>query len=90
VVSAPELVEWDDATVVARVGDGDVRAFEQLVVRYQSPMYRLALRMLARSGDAEDVAQDVFVTAWRRLPEVPPEQWAGLQAAFAAPVRDCS
>lgn len=62
--------ELDDATLVARAASGDVRAFEQLVGRYQAPMYRLALRMLADRGDAEDVVQDVFLTAWRRLPEL--------------------
>jgi hypothetical protein len=36
--------EWDDATLVARAGDGDVHAFERLVTRYQRSMYRLALR----------------------------------------------
>ncbi|MEV6781493.1 sigma-70 family RNA polymerase sigma factor [Streptomyces sp. NPDC051098] len=57
----------DDATLVVRARDGDVRAFEVLVLRYQGPMYRLALRMLASRGDAEDVVQEVFLTAWRRL-----------------------
>jgi RNA polymerase sigma-70 factor (ECF subfamily) len=60
----------DDTTLVARAGDGDVPAFEQLVVRHQPAMYRLALRMLTSSGDAEDVVQDVFITAWRQLPEL--------------------
>ncbi len=57
----------DDATLVVRARDGDIRAFEVLVLRYQGPMYRLALRMLASRGDAEDVVQEVFLTAWRRL-----------------------
>jgi RNA polymerase sigma-70 factor (ECF subfamily) len=60
----------DDATLIARASAGDGSAFEQLVVRYQAPMYRLALRMLSHSGDAEDVVQDVFVTAWRRLADL--------------------
>jgi RNA polymerase sigma-70 factor (ECF subfamily) len=60
----------DDTTLVARAGDGDVPAFERLVVRHQPAMYRLALRMLTSSGDAEDVVQDVFITAWRQLPEL--------------------
>ncbi|MBB2938252.1 RNA polymerase sigma-70 factor (ECF subfamily) [Amycolatopsis bartoniae] len=60
----------DDATLVARARDGDIRAYEELVRRYQGPMYRLALRMLASAGDAEDVVQDVFLTAWRRLPQL--------------------
>jgi RNA polymerase sigma-70 factor (ECF subfamily) len=63
-------VELDDATLVARARDGDVPAYEQLVRRYQGPMYRLAARMLASRGDAEDVVQDVFLTAWRRLPQL--------------------
>lgn len=60
----------DDATLVARARDGDIRAFEQLVRRYQRRIYQLALRMTASSADAEDVTQEVFVTAWRRLPEL--------------------
>jgi RNA polymerase sigma-70 factor (ECF subfamily) len=62
--------EWDDATLAARAGDGDVHAFERLVTRYQRSMYRLALRMLGDAGDAEDVVQEVFLAAWRGLPEL--------------------
>jgi len=60
-------VELDDATLVARARDGDVPAYEQLVLRYQGQMFRLAMRMLASRGDAEDVVQDVFLAVWRRL-----------------------
>ncbi|SDW62968.1 RNA polymerase sigma-70 factor, ECF subfamily [Amycolatopsis xylanica] len=60
-------ITLDDATLVARARDGDTNAYEQLVRRYQGPMYRLAMRMLASTGDAEDVVQEVFLTAWRRL-----------------------
>lgn len=57
----------DDVTLVARSREGDLRAFEELVRRYQGPMYRLAVRMLANRADAEDVVQEVFLLAWRRL-----------------------
>lgn len=66
-MSVVEAAALDDATLVARSRDGDTRAYEQLVRRYQGPMYRLALRVVGSSGDAEDVVQDVFLTAWRRL-----------------------
>jgi RNA polymerase sigma-70 factor (ECF subfamily) len=59
-----------DATMVARARDGDTHAFEAIVRRYQRPIYRLAVRMLYDTGEAEDVTQEVFVTAWRRLPEI--------------------
>lgn len=59
-----------DATMVARARDGDTHAFEAIVRRYQRPIYRLAVRMLYDIGEAEDVTQEVFVTAWRRLPEI--------------------
>jgi RNA polymerase sigma-70 factor (ECF subfamily) len=62
-----EEVVLDDATLVARARDGDVPAYEQLVLRYQGQMFRLAMRMLASRGDAEDVVQDVFLIVWRRL-----------------------
>ncbi|MEO6085039.1 MAG: sigma-70 family RNA polymerase sigma factor [Umezawaea sp.] len=70
-VAGPPAVErgtaLDDVTLVARARDGDVNAFEQLVRRYQGPMFGLARRMLASSSDAEDVVQEVFLIAWRRL-----------------------
>lgn len=60
-------VELDDATLVSRARDGDIRSYEQLVLRYQGAMFRLSAKMLADRAEAEDVVQDVFLTAWRRL-----------------------
>lgn len=60
----------DTGTLVARARDGDVRAYEEVVRRYQAPIYRLALRMLSSTVDAEDVVQEVFLTAWRRLSQL--------------------
>jgi len=57
----------DDVTLVIRARDGDMAAYEQLVRRYQGPMYRLAAGMLSSKADAEDVVQEVFLTAWRQL-----------------------
>ncbi len=63
-------VELDEATLVARARDRDVGAFEALVRRYGRRIYGLCLRMCGASGEAEDVTQEVFLTAWRRLPEI--------------------
>jgi RNA polymerase sigma-70 factor, ECF subfamily len=68
----------DDATLVVRAREGDVTAFEDLVRRYRVPVYRIAVRILNDPCSAADTAQEAFVTAWRRLPEVRAEQ------AFAA------
>lgn len=61
--------ELDDAVLVARARNGDPRAFEALVRRHQNAMFGVALRILAQRDDAEDVTQNAFITAWRRLPE---------------------
>lgn len=63
----------DDATLVVRAREGDLAAFEGLLRRYQKRIYQLALRMTSNRADAEDVVQEVFVTAWRRLPEIQQE-----------------
>lgn len=62
-----DAVRLDDVTLVVRAREGDVRAYEQLVRRYQGPIFRLAVRMLASWSDAEDVVQEVFLKAWRSL-----------------------
>jgi len=74
----PARAALDDATLVVRAREGDVTAFEDLVRRYQVPVYRIAVRILNDPCRAADTAQEAFVTAWRRLPEVKAEQ------AFAA------
>jgi RNA polymerase sigma-70 factor (ECF subfamily) len=47
--------------------DGNLDAFNQLVERYQQPVYNIALRMLGTPQDAEDTTQEVFVQAWKAL-----------------------
>ena len=56
-----------DAWLVARAKGGDDDAFDQLVVRHQRVLYRLAIRLTGNRADAEDVLQDVFFQAFRRL-----------------------
>ena len=59
----------DEKDLIRRAGQGDGDAFRWLVEAYQTPVYRLALRMCG--GDAalaEDAAQEAFVAAWRGLP----------------------
>ena len=65
-----DAVVIDDATLVVRAREGDLTAFEALVNRYQRRIYQLALRMTRNPADAEDIVQEVFLTAWRRLPEI--------------------
>ncbi|RBO93619.1 RNA polymerase sigma factor [Nocardia puris] len=69
-IDAEASVTPDEVTLVERARDGDMRSYERLVVRYQAPMYRLAVRMLADRADAEDVVQEVFLNAWRRLDQL--------------------
>jgi RNA polymerase sigma-70 factor (ECF subfamily) len=57
----------EDRGLVDRAKDGDARAFEALVRRYERWVFTLALRMVGNRGDAEDVAQEVFLKAYRGL-----------------------
>jgi RNA polymerase sigma-70 factor (ECF subfamily) len=54
--------------LVARARQGDHAAFRELVDRHRDRAYGLALRVLRSAPDAEEVAQDAFVRAWRALP----------------------
>lgn len=57
----------DDQSIVQAVLDGDRNAFRLLVERDQGTVYRVCLRILGRQHDAEDVAQESFVIAYRSL-----------------------
>jgi RNA polymerase sigma-70 factor (ECF subfamily) len=52
--------EIDDATLMIRYRDGDVRAFEVLYRRYQGPLYRYLQRLCRHSEAANDLYQEVW------------------------------
>jgi RNA polymerase sigma-70 factor (ECF subfamily) len=57
----------DDAVDAALATAGDGAAFERLYQRHSPRIYGLAVRM-APSGEAEEMAQEIFVRAWQKLP----------------------
>jgi len=56
-----------DRDLAALAAAGDDEAFAELVRRHERRVYNLALRMLGRSEDARDAAQDAFVACYRNL-----------------------
>jgi RNA polymerase sigma-70 factor (ECF subfamily) len=56
-----------DEELVARSIGGDLDAFNQLVLRWERPIYALAYRVIGREEDARDVCQDTFLRAFRAL-----------------------
>ncbi len=56
-----------DQALVARVQQGDKRAFDLLVSRYQHRIIKLVSRFVRDRDDAMDVAQDTFIKAYRAL-----------------------
>jgi RNA polymerase sigma factor (sigma-70 family) len=56
-----------DNEVISRVLQGEQNAYAELVTRYQRYVFTLVMRMIKNREDAEEVAQDVFVKAYRSL-----------------------
>jgi RNA polymerase sigma-70 factor, ECF subfamily len=56
-----------DAELVAEALRGSQEAFRDLLVRFERPVYTLILRMVRDPGTAEDLAQEVFLKAYRHL-----------------------
>jgi RNA polymerase sigma-70 factor (ECF subfamily) len=63
----PPVTGLDDSQLAARFADGDLRAFDEIVRRHQGRVSALARRLLGWPDEADDVAQDVFVAAFRHL-----------------------
>ncbi len=57
----------DDAALVRAFQAGRAAAFDAIVVRHRRPVYRLCMRFVHNHEDASDLAQDVFVRAFRGL-----------------------
>jgi len=78
-VDAPGEAARDEARLVRAALRGAPDAFSKLVRLHQRRVFRLIGRFFRRREDVEDVAQDVFLTAWRKLStyraESPFEHW---------------
>jgi RNA polymerase sigma-70 factor (ECF subfamily) len=57
-----------DEELVARSIGGDADSFNQLILRWERPIYALAYRTIGREEDARDVCQETFLRAFRALP----------------------
>jgi len=63
-----------EAGLVRRCLAGDEKAYRELVEMYQARIYSLALRMLRRAEDAQDVTQETFIRMFRALDRYDPER----------------
>ena len=68
-MSAPEqsAIASDEVQLVERARAGDLEAFEELLGRHQQRVMRVVLSILKEPMDAEEVAQDVFLTVFEKI-----------------------
>ncbi len=59
---------WTDEDLVARSKGGDLDSFNQLILRWERPIYAFAYRVIGREEEARDVCQETFLRAFRSLP----------------------
>lgn len=67
------MKDLDDWELVALAQAGDMRAFGEVVRRYQVPVMHFCQRMLGSAQDAEDLAQESFVRLYRYLHRLEPQ-----------------
>src|ERR1043165_5290838 len=56
-----------DSDLITRAAGGDATAFQALVERHRSMVYRVAYQFAGNHYDAEDIAQEVFIKVYRSL-----------------------
>jgi len=56
-----------DKELVERAKQGDLRAFDMLVLKYQRRVFRLVSRLIKNTSEVEDVAQETFIKAFRAM-----------------------
>lgn len=67
-MSQGEVQDDTDQQLVQRVQQGDKGAFDLLVLKYQHRVLKLVSRFVNDAAEAEDVAQEAFLKAYRALP----------------------
>jgi RNA polymerase sigma-70 factor, ECF subfamily len=62
-----ESAERNDILLVEALRSGSEQAYEELIARFQQPVYILAVRLLNNQGEAYDVVQEVFLKIFRNI-----------------------
>lgn len=62
----------EDLLLVHRTLQGHPDAFEQILEKYQHPIFNLCLRMLGNDEDAKEITQETFLKLYRQLPKYKP------------------
>ncbi len=65
--AAETVADSDDMALVCALREGAEEAYETLLLRFQQPVYNLALRLLNDPSDASDVVQEVFLKVFRNV-----------------------
>lgn len=60
-------VEQEDKAFISKAKQGDMAAFEALIIQHEKIVYNVALRMMNQSEDAKDISQEVFLKAYRNI-----------------------
>ena len=61
------MTDQNEARLVKRAKQGDMHAFEELIIQHEKIVYNVALRMMNHSEDAKDISQEVFLKAYRNI-----------------------
>jgi RNA polymerase sigma-70 factor (ECF subfamily) len=62
-----ELLVRDEAQMIASILDGDTEQYHELIRPYERSVYKMALSFMKNESDAEDIAQEAFLKAFRNL-----------------------
>ena len=61
------MTDLNEKDLIRKAKQGDMLAFEELILKHEKIVYNVALRMMNHSEDARDISQEVFLKAYRSL-----------------------
>jgi RNA polymerase sigma factor (sigma-70 family) len=61
------IMQMEELQIIERIQKGDTNAFSYLVTKYQDVVFSIALKVLKNRDDAEEVAQETFIKAFRSV-----------------------
>ena len=61
------MTDLKERDLIRKAKQGDMHAFEELILKHEKIVYNVALRMMNHGEDAKDISQEVFLKAYRSL-----------------------